>query len=438
MTLEKKGTIFVALLCCFFSAIAATPLTSLERVRVTQSSSRTRFVFDANHLIRYRKFQLANPARLIIDIDHAKVGGSLHFPLSSRNPVKRIRVAPQSNGDLRMVLDLKYLSSLKTFTLKSAHGKPYRLVVDFLAKAVPINVVEARKPRHDVIIVIDPGHGGKDPGATGPRGTHEKTIVLAISKKLRAIIDRQPGFRAVLTRNRDRYIPLRQRMALARKDKADMFVAIHADAYRNRQARGASVYALSGRGATSEAARWLAKRENESELMGGVQLSDKGNVLKSVLINLSQTATIRASLMIGGQMIHFLARIAYLHHSRMEQAAFVVLKSPDIPSLLVETGFLSNPSEERRLRSTAYQQRIALAIAKGVRNYFTHRPPRNTWLEYWRDHPRKSNQEYIVHHGDTLTGIAQRYQISLNEIKALNHLRSVNLRVGQVLSIPKS
>ena len=395
--------------------MAVTSVTSLERTRVAQTASKTRFIFDANHLIRYRAFQLNNPARLVIDITHGKIGGSLNFPLSAQNPVKRIRVARQPNGNLRLVLDLKYLAHSKNFTLPPMNGRPYRLVVDFSVKQTPVHVARAKKPLRNVIVVIDPGHGGKDPGATGPHGTHEKNVVLAIAQKLQSIINRQPGFRAVLTRNRDVYVSLRKRLAIARRYKGDMFVAIHADAYRNRSAHGASVYALSRRGATTEAARWLAKRENESELMGGVNLSDKGNLLKSVLINLSQTATIRASLMIGGQMIRFLDQIAYLHHDRVEQAAFVVLKSPDIPSLLVETGFLSNRYEEQRLTRSTYQNRLALAIMKGIRNYFSHWPPRRTWLAYWRDHPRKENIRYTVHRGETLSGVAQRYQISVNE-----------------------
>lgn len=435
----KKGFLFILFFCCFCSAAFATPKTSLERVRYRQANGYVRFVFDATNSVRYKKSQLANPPRLILDIQNANIAGNLNFPLSRKNPVKRIRAIDEGNGDLRLELDLKYLSNVRIFTLPPASfGKPYRLVVDFLAKGVPTKPIRQTKPKRDVIVVIDPGHGGKDPGATGPRGTHEKNITLAISKKLEAILDRQPGFDAVLTRKRDVYISLRKRLSIARRYKADMFVAIHADAYRDRSARGASVYALSGRGATSEAARWLAKRENASELMGGVNLSDKGSILKSVLLNLSQTATIRASLMIGGQMIHYLDRIAYLHHHRVEQAAFVVLKSPDIPSLLIETGFLSNHYEERRLRDPAYQHRLALAIAQGIRSYFTHRPPRNTWLAYWRDHPRANRFQYVVHRGDTLSGIAQRYRISVRELAELNQLRTANLSEGQVLTIPKS
>ena len=225
----------------------------------------------------------------------------------------------------------------------------------------------------DVIIVIDPGHGGHDPGhgghdpgATGPGGIYEKDIVLKISNDLKKDINQQSGFKAYLTRNGDYYLTLRQRLALARQYKADMFIAIHADSYKGHEAHGASVFALSSRGATSEAARWLAKKENKSEFMGGVNLTDKNNLLKSVLINLSQTATIHASLLIGEQIIHALNSTSSLHHRCVEQAAFVVLKSPDIASLLVETGFISNSYEEHRLLNRIYQQRIASSLMQGI------------------------------------------------------------------------
>lgn len=230
------------------------------------------------------------------------------------------------------------------------------------------------------MIVIDPGHGGKDPGATGPRGIHEKDIVLKISKALQQDINRQPGFKAVLTRKSDYYLTLRQRLQIARRYHADMFIAIHADADPGRHAEGASVFALSLRGATSEAARWIAKNENASELVGGVDLGDKSTLLKSVLLNLSQTATIRASLRIGQRIIDTIDNVVHLHHNKVEQAAFVVLKSPDIPSLLIETGFITNPREERKLINHKYQQKLAIAIMQGIRHYFIHWTPRNTWL----------------------------------------------------------
>lgn len=241
----------------------------------------------------------------------------------------------------------------------------------------------------DVIVVIDPGHGGKDPGAIGLRGTKEKNVVLSISKKLQQRINATPGYRALLTRTGDYYLTLRQRLRIARQDKADMFIAIHADKWRNVTASGVSVFALSQRGATSEAARWLATRENASELMGGVVLNDKSHLLQSVLINLSQSAMIRSSLKIGRDILNYVKNIARLHHNRVEQAAFVVLKSPDIPSLLVETGFLSNPHEEQRLRSRLYQNLLAKSLTHGITDYFSRYTPRGTWLAYWRTHSRR-------------------------------------------------
>jgi N-acetylmuramoyl-L-alanine amidase len=239
---------------------------------------------------------------------------------------------------------------------------------------------KAKRYSSKIIVVIDPGHGGKDPGATGPHGHHEKKVVLAIAKQLQKQINSYKGFKAVLTRGDDRYLTLRYRLALAREYHGDMFVAIHADAYINSSAFGASVFALSQRGATSEAARWLAQRENQSELMGGVDLADKDRTLRSVLIDLSQTATIGASLNMGSGIIVHLREVTPMHANHVEQAAFVVLKSPDIPSLLIETGFISNPTEEQQLIMRSHQKRLAQAIAKGIVQYFKTHPPRGSWL----------------------------------------------------------
>jgi N-acetylmuramoyl-L-alanine amidase len=239
------------------------------------------------------------------------------------------------------------------------------------------DAVKAKK----VVIVIDPGHGGKDSGAAGPNGGFEKHVVLKISKRLQQLLNDEPGFTAVLTRSTDIYLPLRKRLAIARKNHADMFIAVHADAYHYSNATGASVYALSQRGATSEAARWLAEKENESEL-GGLsnELADKDAMLRSVLIDLSQTHTIEASLGIGNTVLRNIGHFAQLHHPRVEQAAFVVLKSPDIPSILVETGFISNPLEEQRLTDPDYQEQTARAIKEGIKQYFIKNSPSGTWF----------------------------------------------------------
>lgn len=234
----------------------------------------------------------------------------------------------------------------------------------------------------DVVVVIDPGHGGKDPGAMGRDRRTEKQVVLAIALKLKQLIDRQPGMRAVLTRNGDYYIGLRQRMSIARRNNADIFIAIHADAFNNPASNGASVFALSQTGATSEAARWLAEKENHSEL-GGVNLAgldDQNGVIRTVLIDLSQTATIGASLQMGQRVLRQLDSVTRLHNNKVEQARFVVLKSPDTPSILVETGFISNPAEERNLMNPAYQARLSQAIFNGIKGYFSEYPPHGSRL----------------------------------------------------------
>ncbi len=393
-------------------------LVHINGLDVSAKPHHWRLVFLSDGPLEFNAFQLQKPNRLVLDIEHAKLSHQFSRPKLVATPVNRIRSANRKNQQLRLVLDLAYPVKIKAFTLKPHLNRGYRLVVDLLGhqqkvlafswpkkskknaninykglpKLVNIKPVlssKAPKSKRNIVVVIDPGHGGKDPGATGRRGTHEKNIVLHIARYLQAILNKQPGFHAVLTRRGDYYIPLRGRLAIARRYKADMFISIHADAYQNRNAYGASVFALSRRGATSEAARWLAARENQSELMGGVELADKGSLLKSVLINLSQTATIRASLHIGQALLHSLGSISRLHHSTVEQAAFVVLKSPDIPSLLVESGFVSNSREELRLRSARYQHRLAKALMRGITRYFTKRPPRGTFLSYWRDHPNR-------------------------------------------------
>lgn len=322
-----------------------------------------------------KQFSLLHPNRLVLDITGAN---RLHVPpgliASVPSPIKQIRSSANSEQTLRIVLDLK-----PNTTANSIH-----IHFDKLSAATSVQTVSNTMPSNhrsrQVIVVIDPGHGGKDPGATGLKKIHEKDVVLGIAKKLQILINQQSGFKAVLTRNGDYYLTLRQRLAIARQNKADMFIAIHADAYPDPLAHGVSVFALSQRGATSEAARWLAARENQSELMGGVDLNDKEDMLRSVLINLSQTATIQASLLIGQNLLDDVRPFAHLHHAQIEQAAFVVLKSPDIPSLLVETGFLSNSKEEEKLRSPAYQYNLARAMMLGIKEYFIRRPPPGTLL----------------------------------------------------------
>lgn len=333
-------------------------------------------VFDTTGLVRYhaRHFKQAN--KTLFYFTNVSQHPQFAIPHLKNTPISHITLK-RWHRQLVLALDFRRPVVVKSFVLKPLAQYGDRFVVDVRDD---VSVKTAKRPLRPVMVVIDPGHGGKDPGATGIHGAHEKNIVLAIAKDLQKNINQTPGFKAILTRNTDQFIPLRGRLTIAREAKGDMFIAIHADAYRNHSAAGVSVYALSQRGASSEAAAWLAARENQSELMGGIQLSNKGSLLRSVLIHLSQIATVRASLQIGSDLIQHIHHLAHLHHDRVEQAAFVVLKSPDIPSLLVETGFISNPKEEHRLVSPRYQHTLAKAIAGGIIEYFRHKPPRHTWL----------------------------------------------------------
>ncbi|WP_304985130.1 N-acetylmuramoyl-L-alanine amidase [Coxiella-like endosymbiont] len=285
-----------------------------------------RLIFRISPRLYYHYFQLSHPDRLVFDFPNVHAVKLFDQSSLKNIPIERIRDAVRKKNELRIVFDLKRSVKIKTFVLKPEyHGKDTQWIIDlnFSAKAPssfknahsqktapsPIQFSSSTNRSRDVILVIDPGHGGRDPGATGLGGAHEKDIVLKISRYLQQDINRQLGFKAYLTRKGDYYLTFRQRLGIARQYRADMFIAIHADAYKNSDAHGATVFALSQRGATSEAARWLAKYENESELMGGVDLSDKNNLLKSVLINLSQTATIHASLLIGQEIIHALYQV---------------------------------------------------------------------------------------------------------------------------------
>jgi N-acetylmuramoyl-L-alanine amidase len=396
------GVILAVLFAASCSAFANTLF--ITKLRVIRKPHHWQFVFETNAPIHCNYHYLSNPNRAVLDCPGVHLKHMISDATYVTTPVTMIHARRYKNT-LRLTFDLDHAVKVHTFRLPAIRSYHHRYVVDL--EGHPIKVVGFGLPNRSkriapkkynlvptvtptsllakrerkVIVVIDPGHGGKDPGATGGHGTHEKNVVLAISKDLQKDINRIPGFKAVLTRTGDYFIPLRGRLAIARRYKADMFIAIHADAYRNHTAHGVSVFALSRRGATSEAARWLAARENKSELMGGVDLYDKSHMLKSVLINLSQTATIRTSLQIGTDLVRNIGRFAHLHHGyRVEQAAFVVLKSPDIPSLLVETGFISNPQEERRLVSHRYQNRLAQSMANGITEYFESRPPRGTAL----------------------------------------------------------
>jgi N-acetylmuramoyl-L-alanine amidase len=406
----------------------------IDSLRFRSSPDYTRLVFDVSSTPAHKIFVLENPHRVVIDFANARLKRPLSQPPKTHPLFYRIRSAPRNKTDLRVVFDLKHKATPKSFALKPNKIYGNRLVVDLFEKhkpatSSPKKVIVRRTTNsvRDIVIAIDAGHGGEDPGAHGPRGTLEKKVVLSIANKLAVLIERLPGMKPVMVRKGDYYIGLRKRMQIARKAKADLFVSIHSDAFKSAKVKGASVFTLSRSGASSEAARWLVKNENAADLVGGVSLNDKDNLLAAVLLDLSQSKTEEVSLAVAKKVLRNFRRIGELHSKSVQKAGFMVLKSPDIPSILVETGFISNPSEERKLRSRQHQQKIAQAIFNGIRIYFQQHPPAGT---------RMASTRHTIVRGDTLSAIALRYGVSLEQLRAVNALGSNQVHVGQVLSIP--
>ncbi|PHS24333.1 MAG: N-acetylmuramoyl-L-alanine amidase [Methylophaga sp.] len=431
-----------------------------EGLRLSDAIDGTRLVIDLSNEVSYKTFTLDKPHRLVIDLRQTRWSKKVVLPDFSGPLIKNIRHA-QRDGTLRLVLDLSRTVKYDTHKLSSNQTHPYRIVVDLhdprqattstVKKPVtpaptvavkpetkptqvviaskpkpPIIIKPKSKPKRDIVIAIDAGHGGKDPGAIGKHGTKEKDIVFSIAKRLANLVNEEQGMRAYLVRTDDYFLSLRQRIKRAHQQKADMFISIHADGFHNSQAKGASVYVLSQRGASSEAAQLLADKENAADLIGGISLEDKDDLLASVLLDLSQTASLEASIEVANAMLSGLKRIGNVHKKQVESASFVVLKSPDIPSVLIETAFLSNPAEERKLNTASHQNKLARAMMLGIRNYFQRNPLPGTYMD----------QRHIVSSGDTLSTIAKRYQVSMNQLKTKNNLSTANLKIGDILLIP--
>ena len=395
--------------------LGASPLRAADQIvgtRIWPAKDYTRVTLESKREIRYSLFSVNNPERLVLDLEDVEMSAvlaDLNNKVSPDDPyIAKLRVGLNRPGVTRVVLDLKTVVKAQAFTLKPIADYGHRLVLDIYptlapdpllvllqeeaartapspqqAPSAPPGVSVAIPPpllKDKVVrlatIVIDPGHGGEDPGARGRGGSNEKDVTLLIAKRLKGMLEQEPGMRVVMTRDSDYYLPLATRVEKARKVKADLFVSIHADAFVKPNARGSSVFALSERRATSEAARWLAKKENEADLIGGVNLDVKDRYLAQTLLDLSQTATISDSLKLGRQVLSELGAINSLHKAQVEQASFAVLKSPDVPSILVETAFISNPEEEMRLNDDAYQDKLARAILNGIKRYFAKNPPR--------------------------------------------------------------
>ncbi len=425
---------------------AAAQAARVEGVRVWPAPDHVRFVFDLDAAVEHSVFTLDTPHRVVIDLQNATLHADLSAIDLDRTGVRRIRSGRRGEEHLRLVMDLDQAARPRSFLLPP--NPPYRdrLVVDLpraseqaAASTPKVSASDRLNERRDIIVVIDPGHGGEDPGAIGPGKVREKDVVLSLSRKLKKRLDTMPGFRAHLVREGDYYVSLRNRTDIARKQQADLFVSVHADAFHSPRARGASVYTLSNRGATSETARWLAKRENQSDLVGGVggvSLDDKDQVLAEVLLDLSMTASMSASADAGKEVLRSIGQVTRLHKHDVEKAGFVVLKSPDIPSMLVEAGFISNPGEARKLRSDSHQEKLAQALAEGILRYFERQPPPGTQIAWAREQQRE--RQYRIQRGDTLSGIAVQHGVTVQRLREANALPSDSIRVGQVLTIPAS
>ena len=411
--------------------------TTVENIRIWSENNKTRVVLDLSRPVEHNIFTLRGPDRLVIDLKDSRLAKTLAQMPQGAGTVKTIRSAIRANGQLRVVLDLNTAVRSRTFTAGPNATYGDRLVVDLQHVGSPAPVKRASegyRPGRDIVIAIDAGHGGKDPGAVGPKRTREKDVVLQISRELAKRINAEPGMKAVLVRDRDVYIDHRERMAIARRHKADLFVSIHADAVDDRRAHGASVYALSLKGASDEAARQLARRENAS--VGGVSLDDKDDLLASVLLDIAQNESLDASLTVGNQIAREMGRVTKMHRKTVQQAGFLVLKSPDMPSILVETAFISNPSEERKLRDRSYQAKLSNSILAGIRQHFYTNAPPDTRIAMDLKRQPARQVRHVVARGDTVSEIAERYNVSSADIRRANKLSSDRIRVGQTLSIP--
>jgi N-acetylmuramoyl-L-alanine amidase len=409
----------------------------VENVRTSREQTQSRVVFDLSAPVEHSLFTLPDPQRVVIDMNNVRARLAIPQPDPADRLLRRIRAAKRNGHDLRVVLDLKVPVRPQSFILQPTGEYGHRLVIDLHAHAgdeappeqTPKALYASPAKLREVVVALDAGHGGRDSGARGRGGTLEKDVVLSISRRLARLINDERGMRAILVREDDRYLELRRRIQIAREANADLFVSIHADAYRDPGVSGSSVYALSNNGASSEAAKWLAERENGADRVGGVSIDDKDDLLVSVLLDLSQTATVSASIDAGSYVLRELKHLGKPHKASVQRAGFVVLKSPDIPSILVETGFISNPDEERKLRTPAHQRQLAKAIFRGLHSYLIGNPPPNTLL---------AARQHVIGKGDTLSDIAQRYQVPLDALRMLNNLSGDLIRVGTVLHIPSA
>ncbi|MCC1496978.1 N-acetylmuramoyl-L-alanine amidase [Alcanivorax sp. 1008] len=440
----------IVLMCCAASAVMAAQ--QIDSVRMSKSPDATRIVFDLQAPLQHTVNKLGNPDRIVVDLD----GAALNFDFSKldlrNSPIREIRTGQHAADKVRVVLDLTSAQRPKTSMLAPSEGSGWRLVIDLLADLDPEDppnqvatiskspLGETLADFRPMVVALDPGHGGQDPGAIGPSGTREKDIVLQIGKRLADHINRQPGMRAVLVRTGDYYVPLADRRRIAAdKYNADVFLSIHADAFTDSRAHGASVFALSHHGSTSARAGYLARIANDSDKVAGVYKEEReNNSLLNVIADLTTSGSLTHSLVLGRMILEEMGQVTKLHGDRrkVEQAGFAVLKEPSMVSLLVETGFISNRTEEKNLRSSAHQEKMAKAIVGGLHKYFEMHPKPETYYALLRSRGGVRPATHKINSGETISSIARRYDISENSLREHNKLRGDKIRAGQVLRIP--
>lgn len=428
--------------------------TDIEDARFWRDSEYSRLVLDTNQRVEYSVFMLEDPYRLVIDVTDTRLRVNLDGIDFSDSPVTGIRHAVRNGNDLRVVLDLARAVNPTSFTLEPNDALGHRLVVDLydLDRSAPVREPqpppeEVDSPRRDIVVAIDAGHGGDDPGAIGYDGRiREKDVALSISRAVYQRLDDMPGYRPILVRSGDYFVQLQRRPQLARNNRADIFLSIHADSFRSSRAEGVTVYALSQSTAEAENNRRVAERENSAGLLGGLtgetSLAQYEEDLALTLLDLSMSWSIEQSINAGAHILDSVGRVAVLRRDKPQRANLWVLRSPDIPSLLIETGYLSNPGEARLLTSSGYQRRLADAIVHGVRSYFRDTPPEGSLLAWQKangelpDLNMPVGGEYVVRRGDSLSEIAQRHDVSMRELRSANDLRGDVIRAGQSLVIP--
>ena len=391
--MHRRQLLNLLLASPLFTLPFAAHATQIRNARLWRSDDKLRLVFDLSGPVQYKTFTLSAPERLIIDLSGAGLSGDFSQLALTNSGITSIRSGHFGKGDTRIVLDLAAPMQLNSFLLPPQEGQGHRLVLDLTSAtqaphriaAEPKPLVDKAHPKRDIIVVVDPGHGGKDPGAVGSKGQREKDVVLSIAQLLAKRLKREKGFDVKLVRNDDFFVPLRKRVEIAHKHNADMFISVHADAAPRITASGASVYALSEGGATSATARFMAQRENGADLLGAtslLNLKDKDPMLAGVILDMSMNATIASSLQLGSSILGSLEGITSLHQKRVEQAGFAVLKSPDVPSILVETGFISNARDSARLVTARHQQAVADGLFEGLKKYFQKNPPMNSYMAW--------------------------------------------------------